>query len=390
MAVRGDFRYYNPTKLYFGKDAIDNLASELGEYGDNVVLIYGRNSIKKSGLYDRVTEILRKAGKNVAEISGVMSNPTVIKLYEGMEIARAHNADLLLAVGGGSAIDYAKAVAGSTYCGEDPWQRFYLERKPVENRVIPVGCILTMAGTGSEMNDNGTITNHETKDKIGYPFGDDARPRFAIMNPEYTYSLPHYQMVSGIFDILSHIMEQYFSGPEDSTSDCIAEGLMRSLISSSRVALKDPTDYDARSNIMWTSTWALNGLINKGKQEDWEIHMMGQAIAAFTDATHGMTLSAVSLPYYRFMSRFAPEKFARFAAVVWAVDPAGKSAEETASQGLDRMEEWMKELGVAMKITEVGVSEDMIAEIADRTPLLGGGYHAFTRDEVEMIYRQSL
>lgn len=386
----GDFRYYNPTILHFGKHAMEQLAPELEKYGKNVTLVYGMNSIKKSGLYDEVKKILEDCGKTVSEISGVMPNPTIQKVYEGCAIARENNTDFLLAVGGGSVCDYAKAVAGCTYCEEDPWQKYYLGRAEVDNKVIPVGCVLTMVGTGSEMNDNGTITNHETKDKIGFKFGDDAYPKFAIMNPEWTYTLPKYQMVSGIFDILSHIIEQYFSNDDDNTSDDIAEGLMRSLIRSSRIALKDPENYEARSNIMWTATWALNNLIAMGKTQDWEVHMLGQAIAAFTDAAHGMTLSAVSMPYYRLIMPYGLAKFRRYAVNVWDVDPEGKSDEQVAAEGLDAMEAWMEELGVAMKIGDVGVTADMIDELADRTPILPGGYKQLTRDEIAHIYRESL
>lgn len=386
----GDFRYYNPTQLFFGKNAMDNLESELNKYGQNVTLVYGMGSIKKMGLYDEVKVILDKCGKTVSEISEVMPNPTIQKVYEGCEIVRNAGTDLILAVGGGSVCDYAKAVAGSAFCDGDPWQKYYLDRNEVDNPVIPVGCILTMVGTGSEMNDNGTITNHDTKDKIGFKFGDDAYPKFSIMNPEWTYSLPRYQMVSGIFDILSHIIEQYFSDEDDNTSDYIAEGLMKSLINSSYIALEDPEDYEARSNIMWTATWALNNLIAMGKSQDWEVHMLGQAIAAFTDATHGMTLSAVSMAYYRMIMPYGLAKFKRYAVNVWDVDPEGKTDEQIANEGLDAMEAWMKKLGVAMTIGEVGVTEDMIDELADRTPLLPVGYHHLTRDEVAEIYRQSL
>lgn len=386
----GDFKYYNPTQLYFGKDAMNTLSGELAKYGDRIVLVYGKGAIKRIGVYDQVIDILKKTGKTVTEISGVMSNPTIQKVYEGIDIVRKTDADLILAVGGGSVIDYAKAVAGSAYCDEDPWQRFYIERKLVENKVIPVGCILTMVGTGSEMNDNGTITNHETKEKIGYKFGDDAYPKFAIMNPEFTYSLPRYQMVAGMFDIMSHIMEQYFSNDDDNTSDYIAEGLMNSLIHSSLIAIKDPKNYEARSNIMWTATWALNNLIAMGKTQDWEVHMMGQAIAAYTDATHGMTLSAISLPYYRYISQFGKSKFVRFAKNVWHIQAENKSDDQVVEEGFKAMADWMKQLGVAMKIEDVGVTADMIDEIAAHTPILDAGYKKLTEKEIADIYRASL
>lgn len=298
----GNFSYCNPTKLYFGDESLQYLNTELSKYGKNVVLIYGGGSIKKNGIYNEVVEILKANDKNVAEISGVMPNPTLEKLYEGVEIARNHHTDLLLAVGGGSVCDYAKAVSVSVNCAEDPWEKYYLKFEEPDCEIVPVGCVLTMVGTGSEMNAGAVITNHKTKRKIGHVFADEnIMPKFSILNPKYTLTLPHYQMVSGIYDIFNHISEQYFSGEDDNTSDYISEGLMRSVIHSSRIANKAPQNYEARSNLMWTATWALNTLVAKAKSTDWMVHMLGQAVGAYTDATHGMTLAAVSLPYYRFI-----------------------------------------------------------------------------------------
>ena len=300
----GNFIYCNPTKLYFGVDSLAGLNEELPKYGQNVQLVYGGGSIKKNGIYDKVMEILKANGKNVLEDAGVMPNPTVQKLQEGCKIAREGKADLILAIGGGSVCDYAKAVSVSAYCTEDPWEKYYLQMKDVDNEIIPVGCVLTMVGTGSEMNGGAVITNHEQKLKIGHVFDERVYPKFSILNPVYTYTLPQYQMVAGIYDIMNHITEQYFSGEDDNTSDYLMEGLLRSLIHSSRIAVKNPTDYEARSNIMWIATWALNTLVAKGKSTDWMVHMLGQAVAAHTDATHGMTLAAVSMAYYRFICPF--------------------------------------------------------------------------------------
>ncbi|HIY33933.1 MAG TPA: iron-containing alcohol dehydrogenase [Candidatus Eubacterium faecigallinarum] len=387
----GNFSYCNPTRLYFGDNSLEYLNSELKKYGKNVVLVYGGGSAKKNGIYDEVVEILRKSGKNIAEISGVMPNPTVEKLYEGIEIARNHNVDLLLAVGGGSVCDYCKAVSVSVNCDEDPWEKYYINFEEPTCEIIPVGCVLTMVGTGSEMNTGSVITNHKSKLKIGHVFADEKiMPRFSILNPKYTLTLPHYQMVSGIYDIFNHICEQYFSGEDDNTSDYISEGLMKSLINSSRIANRDSQNYEARSNIMWTATWALNTLVAKGKSTDWMVHMIGQAVGAYTDATHGMTLSAVSLPYYRFIMPYGLAKFKRFAVNVWDVDAAGKTDEQVALEGLDAMESWMKELGLVMNITDLGASEDMIEGIANSTLILNGGYKSLNHEEIVQILKQSL
>lgn len=387
----GNFTYCNPTKLYFGEDSLEVLNTELPKYGDNVVLIYGSGSIKRNGIYDAVTGILKAQKKNVAEIAGVMPNPTLAKLYEGVEITRKHHADFILAVGGGSVCDYAKAVSVSVNCKEDPWEKYYLRFEEPDCELIPVGCVLTMVGTGSEMNAGAVITNQDTKQKIGHVFADEAvMPKFSILNPKFTLTLPYEQMVSGIYDIFNHICEQYFSGEDDNTSDYISEGLMRSLIHSSRIAIKDPQNYEARSNIMWTATWALNTLVAKGKSTDWMVHMLGQAVGGFTNATHGMTLSAVSLPYYRFVMPYGVKKFKRFATNVWDILVSDKSDMEIAIEGLGAMENWMKELGVAMNISDFGVTDEMLDSIADGVLIMNGGYRVPTREEIVQILKESM
>ena len=386
----GNFDYANPTRLHFGPDALEGLREELAKHGPTVQLAYGGGSIKKTGLYDRVTAILEDCGKTVVENAGVMPNPTVEKLLEGRDLARANKVDLILAVGGGSVIDYAKAVSVSVHCDEDPWEKYYLRMEEPECAVVPVGSVLTMVGTGSEMNAGAVITNHEAKLKIGHVFGDEVMPKFAILNPELTYTVPRYQMVAGIFDVMSHLLEQYFSGTDDNTSDYLMEGLMRSLVHSSRIAVRDPRDYEARSNIMWTATWALNTLVAKGKSTDWEVHMIGQAVGAYTDATHGMTLSAVSPAYYRLIMPYGLEKFARFARTVWDVDASGKSDEQLAAAGVDALETWMREIGCVMRLAELGVTDDMVDGIADATFIMEGGYHALDRAEVVEVLKASL
>lgn len=320
-----------------------------------------------------------------------MPNPTLAKLYEGVEIARKHHADLLLAVGGGSVCDYSKAVAVSVNCKDDPWEKYYVRFEEPDCDIIPVGCVLTMAGTGSEMNAGSVITNEKTKQKIGHVFASEAvMPRFTVLNPNYTLTLPKYQMVSGIYDIFNHICEQYFSGEDDNTSDYISEGLMRSVIHSSRIAVQNPQDYEARSNIMWTATWALNTLVAKGKSSDWMVHMLGQAVGGYTNATHGMTLSAVSLAYYHYILPYGLAKFVRFAKNVWNVDPTGKTDEQIAEEGLAAMETWMKEIGVVMHLSEFGVTEDNLESIADLTLPMNGGYKVLDRNEIIEIFRKSL
>lgn len=386
----GDFTYCNPTKLYFGKHALDGLNEELPKYGKRVMLVYGGGSIKKNGIYDKVVEALKANGKEIYEDSGVMPNPTTDKLREGVERARAAKADLILAVGGGSVCDYAKAVSVSVNCDDDPWEKYYIRFENPTCEIVPVGCVLTMVGTGSEMNGGAVITNHEQKLKIGHVFSENVFPKFSILNPEFTFTLPRRQMIAGIYDIMSHILEQYFSDDDDNVSDYVMEGLLRSLIHSANIASKNPTDYEARSNIMWTATWALNTFVAKGKTTDWQVHMLGQAVGAHTDATHGMTLAAVSMAYYRYIMKYGLKKFARYAAVVWGVNADGKSDEEVAAEGLSEMEKWMTGLGLTMNLTELGVTPDMIEAIADSTVTKKGGYKALDKAEIKKILRESL
>ena len=388
--MNGNFKYYNPTKLYFGENSLNYLADELKNYGPVVMLSYGGGSIKRNGIYDAVIDILKKAGKTIIEDAGVMPNPTVEKLYEGARMARENNVDLILAVGGGSTIDYAKGVSTSAWCEEDPWQKYYLRGEEATCKVIPVGSILTMVGTGSEMNGGSVITNHAEGLKIGKVFGPYAFPKFTILNPTFTYTVPQYQMVAGFYDIMCHILEQYLSDDDDNTTDYIAEGLMQSLIRSSRVAVKNPRDYEARSNIMWTATWALNTLLKMGKSTDWEVHMIGQAVGAHTNATHGMTLAAVSMAYYHHILDAGLPKFVRFTQNVWGIRGEGKSDHQIAEEGLQALEAWMREFGVVLHLKELGVTEEMIPAIADSTFLLTGGYKILTREEVIEILKESM
>ena len=387
----GNFTYCNPTKLYFGKESIKGLNKELPKYGKNVLLVYGGGSIKKSGIYDEIVKILKDNGKEIFEDAGVMPNPTVEKLNEGVDIARKSKADFILAVGGGSVCDYAKAVSVSVNCKEDAWEKYYIRFEDVdkETKIIPIGCVLTMVGTGSEMNGGSVITNNSQKLKIGHVFGENVFPKFSILNPEYTFTLPKYQMVSGIYDIMSHILEQYFSGTDDNTSDYVMEGLLKSLIHSAEIAIENPKDYEARSNIMWTATWALNTLVAKGKTQDWEVHMLGQSVGAHTDATHGMTLAAVSMPYYRYILPYGLAKFKRYAINVWNVNGENKSDKEIAEEGLAKMEAWMKKIGLVMNITELGAKEEMLDGMVKSSLIMEGGYKVLNKDDIKAILKAS-
>ena len=382
-----DFTYQNPTRIHFGKKAINKLAGELREYRPNILLVYGKASIKKIGLYDQVMNILQAEGKHVVELAGINANPRYTQLLEGARLVREHDIDLILAVGGGSVIDCAKGIACAAYAEGDVWQRYYVNQEPVTNRVIPVGSILTMAGTGSEMNSGSVITNEAENLKIGrvYPLA-LVTPRFSILNPEYTYSVPKYQMISGIFDVFSHLMEQYFSGDDDCTSDYLLEGLMLSLISASRKAIVNPEDYEARSNIMWCATMGLNKILGLSKTQDWEVHMIEHQLGAYTDCAHGIGLAIISPAYYRYIYRDGLHKFVRYAKVVWGVEDKGQGDEAIALEGINRLEAFIAELGIPATLREVGATEEMLPLIANSTAL-GGGYKQLNAEDILAILK---
>ncbi len=376
-----DFTYYNPTKIHFGRNSLDELKGELKNYGDTVLLVYGKNSIKKIGLYDKLIEILKESDKTVVELEGVMSNPTYDKVLEGGKLVRDNKVDLILAVGGGSVIDCAKAISVSAYCEGDAFNRYWLNFEEVNNEIIPVGSILTMVGTGSEMNGGSVITHEELKIKTGRVYSPDVYPKFSILNPEYTFSVPQYQMVSGIFDIMSHLMEQYFSGNDNNTTDYVIEGLLRSVIDNAKVAIKSPKDYEARSNIMWSATLALNTVTGLSKEQDWEVHMIEHQLGAYTDCAHGMGLAAISIPYYRHIYSYGLDKFVRFAKEVWHVSEEGKTRDEIALEGINCLESFIRECGMATTLRELGATKEMLPLIANST-VLGGGYKKLTAEDV--------
>ncbi len=380
-----DFSYCNPTQIHFGKTALSHLPEELAKYGSNILLVYGKSSIKKIGLYDQVIKILQDAGKQVTELPGINSNPRYTQVLKGARLVRKNSIDLILAVGGGSVIDCCKGISVSAYATGDPWERFWINKEVPTEKVIPIGTILTMVGTGSEMNSGSVITNEEQKIKNGavFPLA-MMTPRFSILNPEYTFSVPKYQMVSGIADIFSHLMEQYLSGDDDCTTDYLLEGNMLALISASRKAIVNPEDYEARSNIMWCATMGLNRILGVSKQQDWEVHMIEHQLGAYTDCAHGIGLAIISPAYFRHVFRHGLHRYVRFAENVWKVDPTGKTDEQIALEGISRFESFIRELGIPATLREVGATPEMLPLIANST-ILGGGYYKVTPTDILQI-----
>lgn len=386
--MKFDFSYYNPTKIYFGRNSLDNLYEELASYGDTVLLIYGKGSVKKSGLYDKVLKILQSAGKRIVELPGIKSNPTYTQLTEGSRLVKENNVNLILAVGGGSVIDCAKGISVSAYCKGDPWQRYWINFDEVNNEIVPVGSILTMAGTGSEMNGGSVITNEDEMLKNGRVFPSNVNPKFSILNPEFTFTVPKYQMVSGIFDTMSHLMEQYFSGNDDNTTDYVLEGIMRSLINSTAVALENPQDYEARSNIMWCAAIGLNTITGVSKEQDWEVHMIEHQLGAYTDCAHGAGLAAISVPYYKYICSYGIDKFVRFAKNVWGINTVGMTKEQAALAGIESLSDFIETLGLPRTLRELGATKEMLPKIADST-VLGGGYKILTSEDVLNILKEA-
>lgn len=385
--MKFDFNYYNPTKIYFGKNALDNLKGELCGFGKNILLMYGKNSIKKIGLYDQIIKILTEADKNITELSGIKPNPTYSQVMEGARFVRENNIDLILAVGGGSTIDCAKAISVSAYSEGDPWQKYWVDFKAVDNKIVPVASVLTMTGTASEMNGGSVITNEEKMIKGGRVFPPEVNPKFSILNPEYTFSVPKMQMVSGIFDIFSHLMEQYFSGDDDNTTDYVIEGVMKALIKNAKIAVKNPTDYEARSNIMWCATLGLNTVTGLSKEQDWEVHNIEHQIGAYTDCPHGIGLAIVSIPYYRHIFASGIDKFVRFAENIWNIETAEMTKEEAALAGISRLSDFIKEMGIPQSLREIGATEEMLPKIAHST-VEGGAYKHVDKNEILEILKE--
>ncbi len=383
-----NFIFQNATKVYFGKGCVKEYLVCLTKNANTVLLAYGGGSIKSNGVYDKVTGMLKEAGKTVVEFDRIMSNPTYAKVQEGAKLARENRVDMILAVGGGSVMDCCKAVSLAARYDGDIWEDFWARPGVMDFEPLPLGVIVTVAGTGSECNGGAVITNEEKKIKTGrdYP---KLNPRFALMDPTYTYSVPKRQMVSGSFDILSHIMETYFSEPnEDNVSDDIMEALMKSVIRNLRAAIRNPEDYTARSNLMWDSTMAENRVIKMGKRCDFQCHNMEHQLGAYTDCNHGCGLAVLHPVYYRHIYKEGLSKFVRFAENVWGIARDGASDEELALAGIDALAAFIKEIGLPTTLKELGARKDQLKEIADSCGISGGSYKQMTHGEILEIFQE--
>lgn len=388
-----NFVFENSTKAYFGKKCVSQyLPDLLSQYGSRVVLAYGGGSIKRTGIYDEIMGILKAAGKDVVEFSGIMANPTYDKVLEGAALARQHQADLILAVGGGSVMDCCKAVALAAVYDGDIWQDFWAKPGRIDVMPVPLGIVMTTSGTGSEMNGGAVITNEALKIKTGrdYP---QLNARFALLDPLYTYTVPKKQMVSGAFDSFTHMMETYFSAPdEDNVSDSLNEALMKSVVRNLRKAIADPEDYEARSNLVWASTMAENRILKLGKQGDFQGHILEHALGAFTDCNHGCGLAVLLPVYYRHIEAAGAKKFARFATEVWGFSPEGKTLAERANDGVEALVSFVKEIGLPTTLRELGMTEDqkdLLPKIAATCVASPGSYKHLDDEEILDIFKEA-
>lgn len=384
-----NFIYENKTKVFFGQGCVKEFLTCLVKKYDTVMMAYGQGSVKKNGIYDEVLNILMKEGKNVVEFSGIMPNPTYEKVLEGVRLARETHTEMILGIGGGSVMDCCKAVALAVRCTGDPWENYWDRRGIVDFDPLPTGVIVTSGGTGSECNGAAVITNEKKKVKTGYDYP-KCNPLFALMDPAYTFSLPKEQMVSGAFDSLSHIMETYFSEPdEQNVSDEIAEALMRSIIRNLRQAVQNPEDYTARSNLLWDSTLSENRLIKLGKKCDFTCHLMAHQLGAFTNCSHSRSIAVLQPVYYRHIYRDGLSKFARFAEQVWGIPPEGRNRGELARAGMDALSDFIRETGLPVTLRELGVTDEkQLKKIADSCHYSPGAYRKLEPPEILEIFQE--
>lgn len=383
-----NFIFQNSTEVYFGRGCVKEYLACLIKDAQTVLLGYGGGSIKRNGVYDEITSILKKAGKTIVEFSNIMSNPIYAKMQEGAKLARENHVDMVLAVGGGSTMDCCKAVCLAAQYEGDIWEDFWIHPGVIDFDPLPLGVVVTVAGTGSECNGGAVITNEKKKVKTGWDYP-ALNPRFALMDPTYTFSVPRKQMVSASFDILSHIMETYFSKPdEDNVSDDIMEGLMKSVVRNLRAAIEDPQDYTARSNLMWDATMAENRMIKMGKRCDFQCHNMEHQLGAFTDCNHGCGLAVLHPVYYRHIYKEGLSKFVRFAKNVWGIAPERKTEEELALAGIQALADFIREIGLPTTLKELDVNQSQFKEIADSCGISQGSYKVMTREEILEIFQE--
>lgn len=378
------FTYMCPVRTYFGKGCMrDAVTSEMQSVGKNVLLVYGGGSVKKSGVYTEICNILDAAGKNITELSGIPANPTYEKVHEGAELCRKKEIEFILAVGGGSVVDCCKVIASQAKLDEDIWE-YECVRGQTPSVFIPMGAVLTAFGTGSEQNNSGVITNNRVEEKRSLK---GAYPSFAVLDIECAKSLPTDLLMAGAFDTLSHCMETYFSLPDEIiVSDEMNEDVMCNIIKNMRVIKDNPEDEDARSELAWDSALAMNGVLKAGKHPAFQVHQIDHQLGAYTDCTHGKGLAIIQPCYYTHTYKRAICKFARFASKVWSVDKGKSSDEELAVKGIEELKKFIMEMGLPVTFSELGgVSGDILNKIAETTYIMNTSCEKLTKEIIMVI-----
>ncbi|WMJ82353.1 iron-containing alcohol dehydrogenase [Clostridium sp. MB40-C1] len=384
------FNYSIPTNVHFGKGRIQVLAKEIKKYGSKVLLTYGGGSIKKNGLYDSIVDIFNENEIFFCELNGIDPNPRLTSVNEGIKICKENDIDFILAVGGGSVIDCSKIIAAGYYYEGNPWD-FFTGKARIK-QALPIGTILTLAATGSEMNGNAVISNMETEEKLG-TFGESLKPKFSILDPTYTMTVPVKQTAAGTADIMSHVFEQYFSPTEGAfLQDRLAEAVLKTCIEYGPIAIKNPEDYEARANLMWSSSIALNGLLTYGKITDWATHGMEHELSAIYDITHGIGLAILTPNWMEHvLDDGTVEKFVEYGVNVWGIS-LEEDKYSVARKAIEKTREFFKELGIPMTLEEVGINEERLEEMAEKAtkfrPL--GGFKKLDKNDVLEIYKASL
>ncbi|PRX28599.1 hypothetical protein BX659_11226 [Orenia metallireducens] len=385
-----NFKFHNPTELIFGKGQVEKVGKKVKEYGDKVLVVTGGGSVKRIGLYDQVIASLQEKDLDIYELSGIKPNPRVTSVREGVKICRENDIDLVLAVGGGSTIDASKAIAGAVFYDGDPWDLF---SKGIRiKKALPVGTILTLAATGSEMNPNFVISNLKTEEKVGAG-SQLLYPKFSILDPVNTFTVPKEHTVYGIIDIAAHVYEQYFSHTESTPiQDRWAESILKTLREESVKVLADPEDYDARANIMLAGTLALNGLLSMGKETDWASHGIEHAVSAVYDIPHGGGLAIIFPNWMKYVLDEGTDKFVQYATRVWDIDPAGKSDKEIALEGIEKTREWFNEMGAPSSLADYDISDENLELMAQKATAKGtrGSYKVLDKNDIVEIYKMCL
>ncbi|WP_282141341.1 iron-containing alcohol dehydrogenase [Cytobacillus oceanisediminis] len=385
-----NFTFYNPTKLIFGKDQLSQLQTEILQYGKKVLVVYGGGSIKRNGLYDKVKEQLHEIGAEVFELSGVEPNPRISTVRKGVEICKTEGIDFLLAVGGGSVIDCTKAIAAGAKYDGDAWD--LVIKKAFAAKALPFGTVLTLAATGSEMNAGSVITNWETNEKYGW--GSPVTfPKFSILDPVNTFTVPRNQTVYGIVDMMSHVLEHYFHLEENTDfQDRMCESLLITIMEAAPKLLEDLESYEHRASILYSGTMALNGILNMGYRGDWATHNIEHAVSAVYDIPHGGGLAILFPNWMKHNLNVKPERFKQLAIRVFNVDPAGKTDEETALEGIEKLREFWNSIGAPSRLADYNIDDSKIELMADKATVNGefGNFAKLNHDDVVSIYRASL